>query len=166
MQKQTKEIGWKLRIKFIEQLYESLIFLHDKKKLVHRDVRITNLFLDENLNLKIGDFGIGIIEGVEISSTYSNLQYVGKGIYGSGEEMGSRYLIDIRFFGIILLKLLHYVSQIDSVGEDEELYKYFPDWCPEFYKLLVSFCIAPKMTHLSSFTLLWLKRSKISQTGI
>ena len=39
------------------QLIQGLKYLHDRN-IIHRDLKISNLFLDEKLELKIGDFGL------------------------------------------------------------------------------------------------------------
>ena len=89
-------------------------------------VRVTNILLDKELNPKLGgdlnerrrffyfleitfffclDFGIAVLEGVSLSSNFSRLQYVAKGIYGGKERTSmSPNIVDIRFFGIVLLK--------------------------------------------------------------
>jgi len=52
-------------------------------------------------------------------------------------------IVDIRFFGIVLLKLLHFGNEVEPCGEDEREIekKYIPSWCPQTYKQLVEFCI-------------------------
>ena len=42
---------------FVRQILEGLVHLHDRR-IVHRDLKLGNLFLDENLIVKIGDFGL------------------------------------------------------------------------------------------------------------
>lgn len=39
------------------QLLEGLKYLH-KNKIVHRDLKLENFFLGDNLDIKIGDFGL------------------------------------------------------------------------------------------------------------
>jgi len=42
---------------YIKQLIIGLIYIHSKK-VIHRDLKLGNLFLTDNMNLKIGDFGL------------------------------------------------------------------------------------------------------------
>jgi serine/threonine protein kinase len=44
----------------IFQLCSALEFLHEKG-IIHRDVKASNIFLDENGNIKLGDFGVSRI---------------------------------------------------------------------------------------------------------
>ena len=39
------------------QVLESLNYLHDKK-IIHRDLKLGNLFLSDDMQIKMGDFGL------------------------------------------------------------------------------------------------------------
>lgn len=39
------------------QVLHALEYLHDRK-IVHRDLKLGNLFLNENMEVKMGDFGL------------------------------------------------------------------------------------------------------------
>lgn len=42
---------------YMKQILLGCIYLHDAK-IIHRDLKLGNLFLDDNMNIKIGDFGL------------------------------------------------------------------------------------------------------------
>ncbi|KAF6210991.1 hypothetical protein GE061_014104 [Apolygus lucorum] len=42
---------------FMKQLLEGVSYLHDLK-IIHRDLKLGNLFLNDHLEVKIGDFGL------------------------------------------------------------------------------------------------------------
>lgn len=42
---------------YMAQLTKGLIYVHSKK-IVHRDLKLGNLFLTKDMQLKIGDFGL------------------------------------------------------------------------------------------------------------
>lgn len=54
----------------------SLSYLHSQK-IVHRDVKTDNMLLDENLNLKIADFGVARVEAVNPSEMTGSTGTVG-----------------------------------------------------------------------------------------
>lgn len=43
---------------YMIQLLDAVKYLHQKEKVVHRDLKLNNLYLDKNLGLKVGDFGL------------------------------------------------------------------------------------------------------------
>ena len=42
---------------FMKQVVSGCKYLHDRK-IIHRDLKLANIFLDENLVIKLGDFGL------------------------------------------------------------------------------------------------------------
>ena len=42
---------------YMKQILIGCIYLHDGK-IIHRDLKLGNLFLDDDMNIKIGDFGL------------------------------------------------------------------------------------------------------------
>ena len=42
---------------FVKQIVEACIYLHDKR-IIHRDLKLGNLFLNDQMEIKIGDFGL------------------------------------------------------------------------------------------------------------
>jgi len=42
---------------YIQQLVQGMAYVHSKK-VIHRDLKLGNLFLTERMQLKIGDFGL------------------------------------------------------------------------------------------------------------
>lgn len=42
---------------YMKQILDGVKFLHDNK-IIHRDLKLGNLFLNDQLNVKIGDFGL------------------------------------------------------------------------------------------------------------
>ncbi|CAK8683416.1 unnamed protein product [Clavelina lepadiformis] len=50
------QLSWGLRLKFMLDTAKGLAHLHEKK-LIHRDLKLQNILLSKNLEVKIGDFG-------------------------------------------------------------------------------------------------------------
>ena len=42
---------------FAKQIVEACIYLHEKR-IIHRDLKLGNLFLNDQMEIKIGDFGL------------------------------------------------------------------------------------------------------------
>ena len=42
---------------YLAQIVSSLKYLH-QNKVIHRDLKLGNLFLNENMEIKLGDFGL------------------------------------------------------------------------------------------------------------
>lgn len=56
-------LDWKRRFNIIEGIAQGLLHLHkySRLKVVHRDMKASNILLDENMNPKISDFGMARI---------------------------------------------------------------------------------------------------------
>ena len=42
---------------FVKQIVEACIYLHEKR-IIHRELKLGNLFLNDQMEIKIGDFGL------------------------------------------------------------------------------------------------------------
>ena len=60
--------------KYLIQCLNGLLYLHNEKHIMHRDIKPDNIILDELDNIKISDFGISCLEGISIEETLINSQ--------------------------------------------------------------------------------------------
>jgi len=108
LEQQTTPISLDLALKFADQLCDGLEYLHDKG-IFHRDIRISNLLLDDDLNLKIADFGISVFNGVALNKQFASILYIVEGMYNDIANNIKNYAsIDIQFFGFVLFKFLYF----------------------------------------------------------
>jgi serine/threonine protein kinase len=61
------KLDWQTRKKILSGIAKGLAYLHEESrlKIVHRDIKATNVLLDKDLNAKISDFGLAKLDEEE-----------------------------------------------------------------------------------------------------
>ncbi|KAF8109712.1 hypothetical protein N665_0093s0064 [Sinapis alba] len=113
----TSPFPWSLRLRITEEIAEAVTYLHTQfpRTIIHRDLKLANIFLDENWTAKLSSFSLSILipEGessvndmVCRTSSYIEPDYLNTGLVTEN--------VDIYSLGIIMLMLLTGNSEYSS----------------------------------------------------
>ncbi|KAJ8747126.1 hypothetical protein K2173_001683 [Erythroxylum novogranatense] len=117
-------LNWEQRFKIIKDVASGLLYLHEgyEQVVIHRDIKASNVLLDDELNGRLGDFGLARLyeHGSNPSTTrvVGTLGYLAPELSRTGKATESS---DVYAFGALLLEVACGRRPIEPKASPEEV---------------------------------------------
>ncbi|KAL3629526.1 Proline-rich receptor-like protein kinase perk8 [Castilleja foliolosa] len=117
--KGTTVMDWASRVKVAAGAARGLAYLHEdcQPRIIHRDIKSTNILLDNNFEALVADFGLAKLALELDSHTHVSTRVMGTFGYLSPEYASTGKLTeksDVYSFGVVLLELITGRKPVDS----------------------------------------------------
>ncbi|XP_011027823.1 PREDICTED: L-type lectin-domain containing receptor kinase VII.1-like isoform X1 [Populus euphratica] len=106
---QSKMLSCEERIRILKDVASALMYLHEgwESKVLHRDIKASNVLLDKDMNGRLGDFGLARVHGHgQVPSTtrvVGTIGYMAPEVIRSGRASAQT---DMFGFGVLILEVM------------------------------------------------------------
>jgi len=105
---------------FLNQMLDSVEYMHNKS-VVHRDLKLENILVDDNLNLKIADFGFACYKNIDALRSYrGTMTYMAPEIKEGKTYVGKQ--VDMFSIGVILFIIVQGIFPFKEARKEEYFY--------------------------------------------
>uniref|UniRef100_A0A804KIH8 Cysteine-rich receptor-like protein kinase 10 n=1 Tax=Musa acuminata subsp. malaccensis TaxID=214687 RepID=A0A804KIH8_MUSAM len=117
-----KQLTWGIRYKIICGIARGLLYLHEESqlKIIHRDLKASNILLDADMNPKISDFGLAKLFDIDQTQGTTNRIMGTFGYMAPEYVMRGKFSIksDVFSFGVLVLEILTGRKSNDSYNPE------------------------------------------------
>uniref|UniRef100_A0A0E0I8B1 non-specific serine/threonine protein kinase n=1 Tax=Oryza nivara TaxID=4536 RepID=A0A0E0I8B1_ORYNI len=129
------KLDWATRFEIILGIARGLTYLHEESsvRIVHRDIKASNVLLDTDLTPKISDFGLAKL--YDEKKTHVSTGIAGTFGYLAPEYAMRRHLtekVDVFAFGVVALEIVAGRSNTDNSLEESKIYLF--EWAWSLYE--------------------------------
>ena len=106
---ESKMLSYEDRIRILKDVAFAVLYLHEgwEDKVVHRDIKASNVLLDKDMNGRLGDFGLARMHSHgQVASTtklVGTVGYMAPEVFKTGRASTQT---DVYMFGILILEVL------------------------------------------------------------
>ncbi|KAK2653980.1 hypothetical protein Ddye_013836 [Dipteronia dyeriana] len=149
---QTRPLSWSTRLKIIQGIAKGLTYLHEdiEQKMVHQNIKSSNILLDHQWNPKISDVGLAKLHSPEWSrSTHRQLIEIG---YLATEDASTCCVLnekssDVYSFGILIMVIITGRMPVDHSQPQVHLVEWLKSMVAN---QKIEFVLDPKMPEFPS----------------
>lgn len=122
--RKSSSLNWTTRFQIITGVVRGLLYLHEEApvRIIHRDIKASNILLDEQLNPKISDFGLARLFPGDDTHLHT-FRISGTHGYMAPEYAMHGYLsvkTDVFSFGVLLLEIVSGRKNLDRLLGSEK----------------------------------------------